>query len=159
MNLDHRRADAGGRFDLLRIGRYEQRDPYPGAIELSDHRRQQIVLPRHVEAAFGGAFGAFFRHQAGRMRPRRKRDAQHFLGCRHFEIERLGDLGLEAGDVVIGDVAAILAQVRGDAVGAGRDRGLGRANGIRQTPAARVPDRGDVIHVHAETDRIDRCAH
>ena len=90
VNLDRRRADAGGRLDLLRIGRDEQRDANPGAVELADDRRQQIVLPRHVEAALGGALGALFRHQAGRMRPRGERDAQHFLGRRHLEIERLG---------------------------------------------------------------------
>jgi hypothetical protein len=48
------------------------------------------------------------------MRPRGERDAQHFLGRRHFEIERLGDFGLEARDIVVGDMAPVLAQVRGD---------------------------------------------
>ena len=47
-----------------------------------------------------------------------QRDGQHLVGRRHLEIERARQLALEAGDVVIGDVAAVLAQVRGDAVGA-----------------------------------------
>src|SRR3989304_4411312 len=80
----------------------------PGAVELAYDRRQQIVLTRHVEPAFGGALGALFRHQAGRMRPRRKRDTQHFFGRRHLEIERLGNLGLEAGGILVRDLAPVL---------------------------------------------------
>jgi len=33
--------------------------------------------------------------------------------ARHFKIERLTDAGLEPGDVIVADVSAILAQVRG----------------------------------------------
>ena len=58
-------------------------------------------------------------------------------------------LGLQARDVVVADVAAILAQMRGDAVGAGLDRELGRAHRIGMPPAAGVADGGDVIDVDA----------
>jgi hypothetical protein len=47
-------------------------------------------------------------------------------------------------------VAAVLAQVRGDAVGAGRDGDVGGAHGIGMAAAARVADRGDVVDVDAE---------
>ncbi len=79
-----------------------------------------------------------------------QRDRDHLVGRRHFEIERLGDLGLQPRDVVVADVAAVLAQMRGDAVGAGRDRELGRAHRIGMPPAARVADGRDVVDVDAE---------
>ena len=81
-----------------------------------------IVLPHHVEPAFGGALLPPLRHDAGGMRPRLQRDVDHFVGRRHFEIQRLVDLRLQPRDVLVADVAAILAQMRGDAVGAGLDR-------------------------------------
>ena len=74
------------------------------------------------------------------------------VGRRHFEIERLVDFRLQARDVVVADVAAILAQMRGDAVGAGRDRELGRAHRIGMAPAARVADGGDVVDIDAEAE-------
>ena len=80
----------------------------------------------------------------------RKRDREHLVGGRHLEIERPGQLALEAGDVVVGDVAAILAQVRGDAVGAGLDGQVGGAQRVGMAPAARVADGGDVVDVDAE---------
>ena len=64
---------------------------------------------------------------------------------------------LEPRDVVVADVAAILAQMRGDAVGAGRDRELGRAHRIGMAPAARVADGGDVIDVDAEAQSGTRA--
>ena len=62
----------------------------------------------------------------------------------------LKKLRLEPGHVVVADVAAVLAQVRGDAVGAGGDRKLRRAYRIGMASAARIADGGDVVDVDAE---------
>ena len=77
-------------------------------------------------------------------------------------------LRLEPRDVVVADVPAILAQMRGDAVGAGRDRDLARPYGIGMAAAARVAHGRDMIDVDAEadggsagtgiSDRMTRCA-
>ena len=110
----------------------------------------------HVEPAFGGALGAALRHQAGGVRPGPQRDRDHLRGRRHLQVERLGDLGLEAGNVVVADVAAVFAQMRGDAVGARRDRQLGGAHRIGMPAAARVADGGDVVDVDAESQMRNR---
>ena len=81
-----------------------------------------------------------------------QRDVHHLAGRRHFEIERLLDARLEPCDVVVADMAAVLAQMRGDAVGAGRDRDLGGAQRIGMPPAARIADGGDVVDVDAEAE-------
>ena len=77
--------------------------------------------------------------------------ADHLVGRRHFEIQRLVDLGLQPRDVVVADVAAVFAQMRRDAVGARGDRQLGRAHRIGMPAAARIAHGGDVIDVDAET--------
>ena len=84
------------------------------------------------------------------MRDVAQRDREHLVGGGHLEVERPGQLALEAGDVGIGDVAAILAQVRGDAVGAGRDRQMRGAQGIGMAAAAGVADGRHVVDVDAE---------
>ena len=86
------------------------------------------MLAGGVEPALGGALLAPLGHDAGGVGAMRERDRQHLLGRRHLEVERQRDLGAQARDVVVGDVAAILAQMRGDAVGAGgRPRSRRRA--------------------------------
>ena len=62
-------------------------------------------------------------------------------------------------DVVIDDVAAILAQMRGDAIGAGRNRSLGGLDWIGMPPAARVADGGDVVDVDAEAQEGSHADH
>ena len=86
------------------------------------------------------------------MRAHLAGDRNHLRRRRHFQVERLLNGRLQPRDVVIDDVAAILAQMRGDAVGASRDCDLGGANGIRMFAAASVTHSGDVIDVHAEAE-------
>src|SRR5262249_14998288 len=103
------------------------------------------------EAAFGRALFAPLGDETGRVRAGVDGDADHLLGCRHFEIERLGDVRLQACNIVVADVSAGLAQMRGDAVGAGFDRNLRRMRGVRVSSAARIADGGDMVDVDAET--------
>ena len=81
-----------------------------------------------------------------------QRDGEHLVGGRHLEVERPGQLALEPGDVGIRDVAPVLAQVRGDAVGARLDGQMRGAQGVGMPAAARVADGGDVIDVDAKAE-------
>src|SRR5690606_4437592 len=86
------------------------------------------------------------------------RDLEHLGRGRHLEIERQLDLPHQPLDVVVGYVAAILAQMRGDAVGP-RRRGLARrTHGIGMPAAARVAAGGDMGDVHAEL-QMSLCSH
>ena len=124
----------------------------PASGELADRRAQRLALPRGIEAALGGALGAPLGHDAGGVRAQLAGDLHHLRRRRHFEVERLVDVGFEPGDIVVDDVAAILAQMRGDAVGAGGNRDLGGFHRIGMPPAARVAHGRDVIDVDAEAD-------
>ncbi len=150
MDFDDGRTDRGRGGDLSGIGGDEQRHADAGPAQLRNGRRELLALACHVEPAFGGPLLAALRHQAGGMWPRLDRDRDHLVGGRHFEVERLADLRLEARDVVVADVPPILAQMRGDAVGAGLDRDLRRLHGVGMAAAARIADGRDVIDVDAE---------
>ena len=85
------------------------------------------------------------------MRTRVQGNAHHLVGRRHFEIQRLADLAAQARHVLVADMAAILAQVGGDAVRACRDRQQRRAHRIRHGAAARIAHRRHVVNVDPET--------
>ena len=62
------------------------------------------------------------------------------------------ELGHQPVDILVGDVAAVLAQMGGDAVGAGLAAATGGADRIGMSAAARVPDRRDMVDVDAEAE-------
>ncbi len=115
------------------------------------------MLSGGVEPALGGALLAPLRNDAGGVGSDPRRDLHHFARRRHFEVEGLGDARLEPGDIGVADVAAVLAQMRGDAVGAGGDGELGRPQRIGMAAAARIPHGGDVIDVDAEAQMRGRA--
>ena len=63
-------------------------------------------------------------------------------------------LAHQALDVVVDDVPAVLAQMRGDAVGAGLPRRGARRAADRDAAAARVADGRDVVDVHAKAQMM-----
>ena len=97
---------------------------------------------------------ARFGHQAAVLRPHRARDAEHLLGDRHLEIHaRLQQRRAVQRDVAVLDVAAILAQMQRDAVGAGLSASERRVHRIGIARAPRLAQRRHVIDVDAECDR------
>ncbi len=86
------------------------------------------------------------------MGSRARGDGEHLLGHGHLEIQRFRDFSLEARDIGVANMPAILAQMRGDAIRTRLNREKGRAHGIRPRTAARVPHRGDVIDIHPKAE-------
>ena len=125
----------------------------PASLSLAMNGCRRVVLAGDVEPAFGGQLLAPLRHQAHRMRFGRERNPQHVVGRRHLEIQRLGDFGLQPRHVLVADVAAVFAQMRGDAVGAGLDRGKCGAHGIGTRAGPRIAQGGDVIDIDAKAQR------
>src|SRR6185369_14458337 len=90
------------------------------------------------------------------MRARFERNVDHLACCRHLEVQRFGELRLQARDIVIADVTAVFAQMRRDAVGTRFDRKQRGFDGIGMFPASRSTDGGDVIDVDAEAEGVRR---
>ncbi len=126
--------------------------PDPRSAEVTDRGAQRVALAGGIEPTFGSALGPPLRNNAGRVGADFAGDRDHLGRRRHFEIERLVDAGLQPHDVVVEDMAAILAQMRRDAVGPGRDRDCRRPHRIRMPPAARITHGGDVVDVDAEAE-------
>ena len=158
MKFDHRRADRMRGLDLLAIRGNEQATrgcrppPRPGP---RARRRLRWPTTSSPPSVVRSARRSGTRQAACGLRA--QRDLDHVVGRRHFEIQRLVDLGLEPRDVVVADVAAVLAQMRGDAVGARGHGELRGAHRIGMPPAPRIADGGDVVDIHAKPEM--RCLH
>ena len=76
------------------------------------------------------------RHEAGGVRPRGERDADHLVGRRHLEVERHRQLP-QRRDVGIADMPAVLAQMRRDPVGLSHEEW--RVVQHQQTPRILAP--------------------
>ncbi|CPR61090.1 Uncharacterised protein [Salmonella enterica subsp. enterica serovar Bovismorbificans] len=97
-----------------------------------------IALSGHIQAAFGGDFLAFFRHQTTEMRPGFYGDRQHLFGHRHLQIHTRMQRLTQNAHIAIGNVATIFAQVYGNAVRACLFSNKRRLYRIRIVGAARI---------------------
>jgi hypothetical protein len=77
-----------------------------------------------------------------------QRDGQHLVRRGHFEVQRQVGRRLNARQILVADMAPVLAQMGGDAVAAHRGHDLRRADGIGMLATARVADGGDMVDVH-----------
>ena len=159
VQLDHRRADPVRGLDLPAVGGDEDRDPAAGVAQRRDEVRQPVLLARHLEPALGGALLAPLGNDADRVRPVAQRDRLHLVGRGHLEVEGQRQLGDQRRDVGVGDVAPVLAQMRGDAVGAGRLGELRGAQRVGIGPAAGVPHGRDVVDVDTEPQAVGSDGH
>ena len=150
VELDDRGAEHRRGLDLPGIGLDEQADPDSGVGEPGDQRLEVIVPAGGVEPAFGGHLLAPLGDDAGGVRTVAKGEPNHLLGRRHLEVQRQSDRSDQPGDVVVDDVAPVLAQMGGDPVGSGSLGDLGGADRIRVDPAARVADRRDMVDVDSK---------
>ena len=103
-----------------------------------------------IETTLRRALLPFSRHQADGMRPVTQRDRDHFRRSGHFKIERDSEFFHQAIDIRVGDMPTVLAQMRGDTIGAGRRGKQRRAHRVGVYPSARISYRRDMIDIHAE---------
>ena len=150
VELHDRRTQDYRRFHLRGRGLDEQADPDTRRTKRLDHRRQGLTVPVGIESTLGGALLPPLGHDTGGVRAVAQRDLDHLVGRRHLQIERQLNGRHQPGDVRIRDMAPVLAQMRGDAVGAGARRQFSRAQRIGMVAAARIAHGGDMIDVDAQ---------
>ena len=78
-----------------------------------------------------------------------QRDCLHLVRGRHLEVQRHAKRLGQPLDVMIGYVAPVFAEMRGDPVRAGLLGKLRRPNRVRIVAAARIANGGHVVDVHA----------
>jgi hypothetical protein len=150
MQFHHRCAQRARGIELTAVRLDEHGDTDTRRPQRRYDGLQAIVLAHRIDAALGGALLALFRHDAGGMGPMLQGNRRHLVGRRHFQIERNGQRLAEPGDIVIGNMAPVFAQVGGDAVGAGGLRQDGGAHRIGIVAAARLTHGRHMIDIHAE---------
>ena len=154
VQFDGGRANTAGRFDLALVGVDEQRDFAADLRQAVHCGFDPRFLAGHIQAAFGGELLAGFRHQADVGRADAFGERHHFFGHTHFEVHTGLQHVLEQQYVALLDVAAVFAQVHGDAVGArffGVQRSLDR---VRVTGAPGLAQGSDMVDVDAKKNAI-----
>ena len=156
----------GHRSQLLRLLNHrlvrvnEQRGADAGCGQPGQRGAQPLRVARDVQPALSRHFFAALRHQGHLVRAQPFGDAEHLIGARHLEVERGTNDGEQGVEVGVLDMTAVLAQVRGDAVGAGGFAEHCGGGGVGFIGAARLTEGGDVIDVdeEAEVRRVRWCA-
>jgi hypothetical protein len=138
-------------FKLAHIGFNKQGYANFSCIQFCNERCEMIMRTRGIQSALGRPLLAFFRHDAGSMRRMTQRYRKHLIGRRHLQVQRQVYPGAQAGDIVIGHMAPVFAQMRRYTVGTGRRRSLRCTDRIRMLSAARIPDRRDMIDIDAKS--------
>ena len=152
VEFDRRRAGRKRGVELRRARIDEQADQAAGRIQGSDERVQPGRRRDDVEAAFGGQFPTLFRHQTNSRRAVAQGDLEHFVGRRHFKIERQIDFGHQPFEIAVRDMPPVLAQMADQAVGVGRGGQFGGAHGLRVIAATGVADRRHMIDIDAQPE-------
>ncbi len=78
-------------------------------------------------------------------------DSHHFGCSRHLQVQRQLNFVPKVFNVAVADMASILTQMGGDAVGSGFGRNSSRSQGIWMPPAPRVADGGNMVDINAKT--------
>ena len=116
VELDHVGAGLAGGFDLFEIRIDEEAHADAGVLQAGDDHAGFVETGEHVESALGGDFHAVFRHEADELGLEFQREADHFLGHSHFEIQRnLISARMRIGIGIL-HVAAVAADVDGERI-------------------------------------------
>ena len=149
-------ADGGagpcGRLDLGRLGVDEDAGDDAVVGQPADGVGDGGFLGQDVEPALGGDLVAAFGHQHGHLGLEGNGDVDHLGRGSHLQVQLDLRLITQPAHVGVLDVAAILAQMHGDAVGAPQVRLDGGPDGIGFIGTPRLADGGDVVDVDAEFD-------
>ena len=149
MELDRGRARRHRRGELRGLGIDEEPHLDARVRQRRDGRLDASELARDVETPFGGELLAALRHEAGVGGADPPRERDHRLGRGHLEVQLHAETAAEHLHVAFLDMAAVLAQVDRDAVGAGRLGDEGGLHRIRVVDAPGLPERRDVVDVDA----------
>jgi hypothetical protein len=84
-------------------------------------------------------------------------DGHHLVGGRHFKIKGQGNFLFEPGDIVVADMAAVLAKMGGDAVASGLRHHPRRPQRGWRLAAARITQGRHMIDIDAEAQFAFRC--
>lgn len=163
MELNDRGADGRGGRNLRGIGIDEEADENAGLAKFLDDGAEGFFLPGRIQSALGGDLGTVFRNQTDLGGLQAERKLNHGGRGRHFQVESVAKLTADPQDVIVLDVPAVLPEVDSERVGprgkaqAGRPKGIRfRSRGGGVVPVAGLPQRGDMVNIHAQANHRAR---
>ena len=164
VQLDDGRADGPGRLDLRGFRADEQGDLDAGRGERGHGRRDALALAGDLEAALGRDLLARLGDEADGGGPELPGEIRHSRRAGHLEVEAHAGQAGDRQDIVLLDVAPVLAEVDRDPVGApgqglageGERARFGVRGSVRPAVAG-LAERRRVVDVDAEEDRSAHC--
>jgi hypothetical protein len=114
MKFDDGSLEGGGSIDLAWVGIEKETRDNLGLGEFFDDGTKSLNLVGSVEAALGGDFGSVFGDEAYFGGLEAEGELQHRRGSSHFEVELFAAFAAESENVIVLDVATVLAEVDGD---------------------------------------------
>ena len=108
--------------ELFQVGVDEDGDADAGVDQAAGGAAHPLAASDQVEASFGGHLVGPFGNQRHLVRLHPLREPEHRLLGRDLEVEPARDRLPEVDDVLVLNVAAVLAQMHGDAESAGPPR-------------------------------------
>jgi hypothetical protein len=150
VELDRLDAEVRGAADGVGIGIDEEAAPDAGGVEARNRIADALLRGGNVETALSRDLLPSLGDERDLMRADAQSEGDHLVGAGHLEVQHRPDRPGESLDVVVLDVPAIFAQVRGDSVGAGILTQRGGSNGIGLGASPRLSNRRDVIDVDVE---------
>ena len=142
------------RRDLAQVGIDEDGDPDAGGDEAPGRGPHLVAAPDQVEAALGRDLVRPLGHQGDLLGADPLGEREHRFVGRDLEVEPASDDPPQLDDVLILDVAAVLAEMDRDAECSrllGEPRRLDR---VRIAHQARLPHGRDVIDVHRQGGHV-----
>jgi hypothetical protein len=109
VKFDDRGLECGGCIDLAWVGIEKEARDYLGLGEFLDDGMKSLNLVCGVESALGGDFGSIFGDKADFGRLETEGELKHRGGRSHFEVELFAALTTEAQDIIVLNVATVLA--------------------------------------------------
>jgi len=151
VQLDGHGAEvARPRHDVY-VGVDEEARADPDGGQPLNRRAQCLRIASHIQAALGRDLFTPLRHERDLVRAQPTRDPDHFRSARHLEVQDRTDCSLQPLYVVVLDVSAVFAKVRGDTVGAGPLAFDCREHGIRFDGATCLAKRRNVVDVNVKS--------
>jgi hypothetical protein len=114
VKFDDRGLEGGSGIDLAGVGIEKEARDNVGLGEFFDDGTESLDLVSGVEAALGGDFSSVFGDEADFGRLEAQSELQHRRGSSHFEVELFAVFAAESENVVVLDVATVLAEMDGD---------------------------------------------
>ena len=135
---------------MPRVGIEKEADGNARIFELTNDIGRLLPLGNDIQTAFGRHFFTAFRHECRLVRLYLAGDRQHLALAGHLQVKFDGHCLAEDPQIALLNVAAILAEMEGDAVGPPQFRQCGRPDRIGLESPPDLADRCHVIDVDAK---------